>query len=147
MRATWPCALAILGATHLRPGHLSTIVSPGEQSQVREGGSCHDPRPTDGGHGNPFSFSGKWARPAQARGLHAEYVDPGPQVACSKCSVEPRRRPFRMQHQETIPFLGAHRSPGAHQSLVHCPLFLPQPKQGIGNVGVKRRLPLVVPVM
>lgn len=57
------------GATHMRSGHLSTIVSPGEQSQVREGGSCHDPRPTDGGHGNPFSFSGKWAGSVQARGL------------------------------------------------------------------------------
>lgn len=65
------------GPAHLRPGHLSTIVSPGEQSQVREGGSCHDPRPTDGGHGNPFSFSGKWAGPAQARGLHTEHCGRG----------------------------------------------------------------------
>lgn len=72
------------GPAHLRPGPLSTIVSPGEQSQVREGGSCHDPRPTDGGHGNPFSFSGKWAESAQARGLGAENVGVGPHVAHSK---------------------------------------------------------------
>lgn len=84
-----------MGPTHLRPGHLSTIVSPGEQSQVREGGSCHDPRPTDGGHGNPFSFSGKWAGPAQARGLHTENVDPGPQVAQASTAQSPGGSSFK----------------------------------------------------
>jgi hypothetical protein len=95
MRALWPHVPAILGPTHPRPGHLSTIVFPGEQSQVREGGSCHDPRPTDGGHGNPFSFSGKWAGPAQARGLPAENVGTELHTTHSNCSNGPMRCPFR----------------------------------------------------
>uniref|UniRef100_G1PJH0 Protein 4.1 n=1 Tax=Myotis lucifugus TaxID=59463 RepID=G1PJH0_MYOLU len=41
--------------------------------------------------------------------LSASNVNP----VAIKCSVEPRRLPFRMQHQETISFSDAHRFPGA----------------------------------
>ena len=142
-------APATLGPAHLRLGHLSTIVSPGAQSQVREGGSCHDPRPTDGGHGNPFSFSGKWAGPAQARGLHTENTEPGPQLAHGMCLVEPRRLPFSGQHQGDASFSEAHGGILVPTRVLSIALhsFPTHPQGGLWQCGVRWLRPLVLSVL
>lgn len=99
-------------------GHLSTIVSPGEQSQVREGAAAMDPRPTDGGHGKP-SLSPVRAGASSGLGLHTERRDAGPQGGLHARRRESGGCPFKDSTRETASQSMPTRLPG--QGLAHCP--------------------------